>query len=240
MRLVPGDIATILVYEAGTEGTKSAETAVETVRRDLGVDRPLLVQYVDWLQAAVRGDFGHSYWQRRPASEIFGERFPRTMKLALLTLTLALGWSVPLAVASAVRQDTVIDYVARLLSVCDLSIPLFFTGALILFLLMRVFQWMPPLEYTPFFEDPIENLKLLIWPALAQAYYISAPITRLTRSLMLEVLREDCVRTERAKGRREWKVVYHHALRNVLIPPVTMVGDAVRDLTDVKLCGRES
>jgi len=223
MRLVPGDIATILVYEAGTEGTKSAEAAVERVRRELGLDRPLLVQYVDWLQAAVRGDFGYSYWERRPVSEILGERFPRTMELALLTLVLAMVWAVPLGVVSAVRQDSALDYVARLVSVSGLSIPLFFTGVLILFLLMRVFHWMPPLEYTPFFEDPMENLKQLIWPALAQAYYISAPITRLTRSLMLEVIREDYVRTARAKGLREWKVVYHHALRNVLIPLVTFV-----------------
>jgi len=107
-------------------------------------------------------------------SEILGERFPRTMELALLTLVLALVWAVPVEVVSAVRQDTVIDYVARLVSVSGLSIPLLFTGVLILFLLMRVFQWMPPREYTPFFEDPIENLKPLIWPALAQAYYISA------------------------------------------------------------------
>jgi len=171
-------------------------------------------------------------------SEILGERFPRTMELALLTLVLALVWAVPVEVVSAVRQDTVIDYVARLVSVSGLSIPLLFTGVLILFLLMRVFQWMPPREYTPFFEDPIENLKPLIWPALAQAYYISAPITRLTRSLMLEGLPEDYVRMARAKGLREWKVVYHHALRNVLIPLVTTVGDAVRDLTDVKLRGR--
>lgn len=223
MRLVPGDIATILVYEAGAEGARAAEAAVEKMRQDLGLDRPIVVQYADWLQAAMRGDFGYSYWERRPVSEILGERFPRTMELALLTIVLALIWAVPLGVVSAVRQDTAIDYVARVVSVSGLSIPLFFTGVLILFVLMRVFQWMPPLEYTPFFEDAVENLKQLIWPALAQAYYISAPITRLTRSLMLEVIREDYVRTARAKGLREWKVVYHHALRNVLIPLITFV-----------------
>jgi peptide/nickel transport system permease protein len=123
-----------------------------------------------------------------------------------------------------VRQDTAIDYLARLVSVSGLSIPAFFVGVLLLFFLVRFFRWMPPLEFTAFFEDPAENLKQLIWPALAEAYYISAPITRLTRSLMLEVIREDYVRTARAKGLREGVVVYHHALRNMLIPLVTFVG----------------
>jgi peptide/nickel transport system permease protein len=224
MRLVPGDIATILVYEAGTERAGAAEQAVQKIRRELGLDRPIPVQYADWLLAAVRGDFGYSYWERRPVSEILGERFPRTLQLALMTMVLALCWAVPLGITSAVRQDTAIDYLARLLSVSGLSIPAFFVGVLLLFFLVRFFQWMPPLEFTPLFDDPAANLKQLIWPALAEAYYISVPITRLTRSLMLEVIREDFVRTARAKGLPERLVVYRHALRNMLIPLVTFVG----------------
>jgi peptide/nickel transport system permease protein len=224
MRLVPGDIATILVYEAGTERAGAAEQAVQKMRRELGLDRPIPAQYADWLLAAVRGDFGYSYWERRPVSEILGERFPRTLQLALMTMVLALCWAVPLGITSAVRQDTALDYLARLLSVSSLSIPAFFVGVLLLFFLVRFFQWMPPLEFTPLFDDPAANLKQLIWPALAEAYYISAPITRLTRSLMLEVIREDFVRTARAKGLPERLVVYRHALRNMLIPLVTFVG----------------
>jgi peptide/nickel transport system permease protein len=223
MRLVPGDIATILVYEAGTERAGAAQQAVQKMRQELGLDRPMFWQYGDWVLGAIRGDFGYSYWERRPVHEILAERFPRTMELALMTMVLALCWSVPLGVISAVRQDTWSDYLARLLSVSGLSIPAFFVGVLMLFCLVRFFQWMPPLEFTAFFEDPTENLKQLIWPALAEAYYISAPITRLTRSLMLEVIREDYVRTARAKGLPERLVVYHHALRNVLIPLVTFV-----------------
>jgi peptide/nickel transport system permease protein len=224
MRLVPGDIATILVYEAGTERAGAAEQAVQKMRRELGLERPIPVQYADWLLAAVRGDFGYSYWERRPVSEILRERFPRTLQLALMTVVLALCWAVPLGITSAVRQDTALDYLARLVSISGLSIPAFFVGVLLLFFLVRFFQWMPPLEFTPLWDDPAANLRQLIWPALAEAYYISAPITRLTRSLMLEVIREDFVRTARAKGLPERLVVYRHALRNMLIPLVTFVG----------------
>jgi peptide/nickel transport system permease protein len=224
MRLVPGDIATILVYEAGTERAGAAQQAVQKMRRELGLDRSIAVQYASWLLGAIRGDFGYSYWERRPVSEILGERFPRTLELALITVVLALCWAVPLGITSAVRQDTALDYVARLVSVSGLSIPAFFVGVLLLFCLVRFFQWMPPLEFSPLWDDPAANLKQLIWPALAEAYYISAPITRLTRSLMLEVIREDFVRTARAKGLPERLVVYHHALRNMLIPLVTFVG----------------
>ena len=163
MRLVPGDIATILVYEAGTERAGAAQEAVQKMRQELGLDRPVLWQYVDWLLGAVRGDFGYSYWERRPVYEILRERFPRTLQLALMTLVFALCWSVPLGVISAVRQDSVIDYLARLVSVSGLSIPAFFVGVLTLFVLVRFFQWMPPLEFTAFFDDPTENLKQLIW-----------------------------------------------------------------------------
>lgn len=224
MRLVPGDIAAILVYEAGTERAGAAQEAVQKIRQELGLDRPVLVQYLDWLRRAVRGDFGYSYWERRPVSEIMRERFPRTLQLALMTVVLALCWSVPLGITSAVRQNTWSDYVVRLMSVSGLSIPAFFVGVLLLYFLVRFFRWMPPLEFTAFFDDPAQNLKQLIWPALAEAYYISAPITRLTRSMMLEVVREDYVRTARAKGLSERLVVYHHALRNMLIPLITFVG----------------
>jgi peptide/nickel transport system permease protein len=146
------------------------------------------------------------------------------MELAVLTMVLALVWSIPLGVISAVRQNTWADYVARVVAISGLSLPIFFTGVLILYLLVRFFRWLPPLEFASLLEDPRENLKQLIWPALAQAYYISAPIMRLTRSQMLEVVRQDYVRTARAKGLGERAVVYRHALRNSLLPVVTFVG----------------
>jgi peptide/nickel transport system permease protein len=200
MRLVPGDIAEILVYSAGTESSSVQQKQVREIRAELGLDRPVLVQYGLWLGNALRGDFGYSYTQRRPVMEILRERFPRSMELAVLTIVVAVVWAIPLGVVSAVRQNTWADYTVRMVSISGLSLPIFFTGVLILWALVRFFRWLPPLEFVSLFDDPAENLKQLVWPALAQAYYISAPITRLTRSQMLEVIRQDYVRTARAKG----------------------------------------
>ncbi len=224
MRLVPGDIAEILVYQTGSESSAVQKRQIEQIRRELGLDRPVLTQYLSWLAGTLRGDFGYSYSQRRPVSEILAERFPRSMELAAVTLLLAALWSIPLGVVSAVRQNTWLDYLVRVLSISGLSLPIFFTGVLILYLLVRVFRWLPPLEYVSLTEAPAENLKQLIWPALAQAYYISAPIMRLTRSQMLEVIRQDFVRTARAKGLGERVVMYRHALSNSLLPVVTFIG----------------
>ena len=224
MRLVPGDIAEILVYQSGSESSAIQQKQIRQIRQELGLDRPVVVQYLAWMGGALRGDFGQSYMQRRPVSDILRERFPRSMELALLTLAIAVVWAVPLGVVSAVRQNGALDYLARVVSLSGLSLPLFVTGALILYGLGRIFRWMPPLEFVSFTENPLENLKQLIWPALCQAYYISAPISRLTRSEMLEVIRQDYVRTARAKGLRERAVVYRHALRNSLLPVVTFIG----------------
>jgi len=224
MRLVPGDIAEILVYQTGSETSGVQQKQIQQIRQELGLNQPVVIQYLSWIGGALRGDFGKSYTQRRPVWDILRERFPRSMELAILTLALALVWAIPLGVISAVHQNRPIDYLARLASLSGLSLPLFVTGALILYGLVRVFHWIPPLEFVPFSESPVENLKQLIWPALAQAYYISAPITRLTRSQMLEVIRQDYVRTARAKGLAERAVVYRHALRNSLLPVVTFVG----------------
>jgi len=139
-------------------------------------------------------------------------------------LVLAALWAVPLGVVSAVRQDHWPDYLCRSLSISGLSVPIFFSGVLILFVLVRFFHWLPPLEYVSVWEDPARNLQKIIWPALAQAFYISAPITRLTRSQLLEVIREDYVRTARSKGLVEQLVIYRHALKNALLPVVTFTG----------------
>jgi peptide/nickel transport system permease protein len=224
MRLVPGDVAEILVYQAGTESSAVQQKHIQQIRRELGLDRPVVVQYLTWAAGAIRGDFGYSYSQRRPVTEILRERFPRSLELAVLTIVVAIAWAIPLGVVSAVRQNTWVDYLVRVVSISGLSLPLFFTGVLILYGLVRFFRWLPPLEFVSLTDDPLENLKHLIWPALAQAYYISAPITRLTRSQMLEVIRHDYVRTARAKGLPERGVVYRHALSNSLLPVVTFIG----------------
>jgi peptide/nickel transport system permease protein len=224
LRLVPGDIAEIIVYQAGAESASVQRKQVTEIRQELGLDRPIVVQYLAWLGSALRGDFGHSYIQQRPVTEILRERFPRSMQLAFLTLVAAVVWAVPLGVISAVRQNTWADYLVRVVSISGLSLPIFFTGVLVLWALVRFFGWLPPLEWVSFFDDPRENLKHLLFPTLAQAYYIAAPIMRLTRSQMLEVVRQDYVRTARAKGLADRAVVYRHALSNSLLPVVTFVG----------------
>ena len=224
MRLVPGDMAHILVYEAGTEFGKIAEKRVEKIRIEMGLDKPIIVQYLSWAVELLTVNFGYSYWERRPVSEILKERFPRSLQLASMTFILATLLGVPLGVYSAARQNTWADRFVRAFSISGLSIPLFFSGVLMLYLLVGVFNWMPPLEYTSFFEDPAENLRQLILPTVCQAFYVSAPIMRLTRSQMLEVIREDYIRTARSKGARESIVIYKHALRNALLPVVTFAG----------------
>ncbi len=224
MRLVPGDIAEIIVYQAGAESSSVQQRQVQEIRVELGLHRPVVMQYVVWLGNALRGDFGQSYIQKRPVIEILRERFPRSLELAFLTLLVAVVWAVPLGVISAVRQNTWADYVVRVVSISGLSLPIFFTGVLILWALVRFFRWLPPLEFVSFLDDPAENLKQLVWPTVAQAYYISAPIMRLTRSQMLEVVRHDYVRTARAKGLAERAVIYRHALSNSLLPVVTFIG----------------
>ena len=224
LRLVPGDIAEILVYQSGTESSAVQQKQVQQIRAELGLNRPVAIQYLVWLGDALRGDFGYSYTQRRPVSDILRERFPRSLELAVLTLLVAVVWAIPLGVISAARQNTWVDYTVRVVSISGLSLPIFFTGVLILWALVRFFRWLPPLEFVALTEDPLENLKQFVWPTLAQAYYISAPIMRLTRSQMLEVVRQDYVRTARAKGLGHYAVVYRHALSNSLLPVVTFIG----------------
>ena len=222
--LVPGDIAEILVGDAASIPASEVEEQIRQIRVELGLDKPYFSQYLIWMKGLVQGDFGESYWEKRPVSQILGERFPRSMELAIMTLIIAMLWAVPLGVISAVKQNTWTDYVVRVISISGLSLPLFLTGILILYVLIKFFQWLPPLEFQDLTSNPYENFQQMIWPALAQAFYISAPITRLTRSQMLDVIREDYVRTARAKGLRERVVVYNHALRNALLPVVTFIG----------------
>ncbi|MBI4083344.1 MAG: ABC transporter permease [Candidatus Lambdaproteobacteria bacterium] len=224
VRMVPGDIAEILAFDAGTERGAVVDENIRRIRAELGLDKPITIQYLGWIKDGLSGNFGFSYWEKRPVAEIIRERFPRSLELAALTLVIAVVWAVPLGVISAVRQNTWADYLVRVLSISGLSLPLFLTGILILYVLVRFFAWLPPLDFRDFTDQPLENLQQLIWPALAQAIYISAPITRLTRSQMLDVIREDYVRTARAKGLSERIVVYRHAFRNALLPVVTFIG----------------
>jgi peptide/nickel transport system permease protein len=222
MRLLPGDVA---LYILGSdESSEMNREALQRIRSELGLDKPLIVQYGEWVWKALRFDFGTSYWTRQPVIEELGRRYPMTANLAFLSLILGTLIAIPIGVLSAVRQDTLVDYGARIFTIAGLSIPSFWLAILIILGLVHYFKWLPPLDYAPFWVDPWLNFKQLIFPALATGYRLSAIGARMTRSSILEVLREDYVRTARAKGVLERGVVLRHALRNALLPVITIIG----------------
>ena len=218
LRLVPGNIADILVDSAGIADPKEkAKIAAE-----LGLDRPIFDQYLQWIGGLVRGDLGFAYVSERPALEEIAPRIPISAKLAGLALFFSVILGVPLGVISAVRQNSAIDYLLRIVSLSGLSLPSFWLGLLILMASVQWFGMIPIYTNEPrgFFDE----LLLLSIPAAAVGFRSSALIMRLTRSSMLEVLRQDYIRTARSKGASQTTVNYEHALRNALLPVVTIIG----------------
>jgi peptide/nickel transport system permease protein len=218
LRLVPGNIADILVDSAGIVDVKQKQK----IERELGLDRPIVVQYAQWIGGLARGDLGFAYVTEKPAIEEILPRIPVTAKLAVLALFFSVLFGLPLGVISAVRRNTTLDYVLRVISLSGLSLPSFWLGLLILMLFVKVFGWIPIYANTP--ATLWQELWLLSIPAAAVGFRSSALIMRLTRSSMLEVLRQDYVRTARAKGASDASVNYEHALRNAVLPVVTIVG----------------
>ena len=223
MRILPGDPAIMVLIGLEGEGTYTPGELAETQRR-LGTDRPLYEQYGRWIADAVRGDFGYSYFRNKAVSEDLKTRFPVTIQLTIMSLILAVVTAVPLGVVSAVHQDKWPDYAAKIFTVVGISLPTFWAGILLVFFLAQVFNWGAPLGYAKLWEDPLKNLQQLIFPALSLGYFNMAFTARITRSAMLEVLREDYIRTARAKGLAESLVLVRHALRNALLPVVTVAG----------------
>jgi peptide/nickel transport system permease protein len=222
MRLLPGDVA---LYILGSgESSEVNKEALQQIREDLGLDRPLIVQYGQWLWGAVRLDFGTSYWTRQPVIEELKRRYPITANLAVMSLILGTLIAIPVGVLSAVRQDTMADYASRVFVIAGLSLPNFWLAILVILGLVHYFKWLPPLDYAPFWVEPWQNFKQLVFPALITGYRLSAIGARMTRSSILEVLRDDYVRTARAKGLQELVVVLKHALRNALLPVITIIG----------------
>jgi len=219
MRIVPGDVVTLRYSQSGAV----PQEIIDRERQLLGLDKPLQEQFVEWMGQIVRLDFGTSLWTDRPVTEEVATRLGITVELAILAALIATSLAVPLGVIAAVKQDTWVDYVIRVVSIGGLAFPSFWLGILMILALVVWFQWAPPLIFVPLWKDPVENLAQLIWPALAVGYRYSAVATRMTRSSVLEVLREDYVRTARAKGLRELPVVIRHALRNSLLPVVTVI-----------------
>ena len=218
MRLVPGDVVALRYA-----GAPVPQEIIDQERRVLGLDKPIHEQFIDWMGDLARFDLGTSLWTGRPVVEEVMLRVGLTLELAILAALLGIALAIPLGVAAAVKQDTWIDYAIRVFSIGGIAMPSFWIGILLILLLLTTFQWSPPLTFTPLWEDPVANLSQLIWPALTVGYRYSAVAMRMTRSAVLEVLREDYVRTARAKGVMERRVIVGHALRNSLLPVVTVI-----------------
>jgi len=222
MRVVPGDIA--YAFLAGEEGAAAIDPAsLEQLRLELGLLDPLPIQYLKWVSGVVRGDLGTSMWNKAPVAEEILARFPISAQLAIMAIIIGFSAGLALGVLSALNHDRWIDNVARLVAINQLAIPAFWQGLMIILFTVRVFTWMPPLGYNPFWEDPIRSMTQLIFPAAVVGSNLMAIVARMTRSTMLEVMREDYVRTARAKGLLNRTVIVRHVMRNAMIPVVTIV-----------------
>ena len=220
MRLIPGDVIDLMLAQNDIV-TGQDRAKIEAA---LGLDQPVYVQYFRWIGDALTGDLGSSLWQNVPVTDQLLVSLPITFELGLLALIVALSVSIPIGVYSAMRQDTAGDYLARSFSLVMLAIPSFWLGTLVMVFPSVWWRWAPELEYIPFFDDPIANLKHMIIPAILLGLSMSAVTMRMTRTMMLEVMRQDYIRTARAKGVGEKLLVMRHALRNGLIPVITLIG----------------
>lgn len=220
VRVLPGDAAVMLT---GGESTAS-EADLAVIRKNLGLDQPLVVQYADWAKKAVAFDFGNSLRTGNPVTTDIGRRLPYTAEIIVLAMLLAIVLGIPVGVICAQFVGSRIDRTLQAVSIFGLAAPSFWVGILIILGLVTFFKWSAPLFWEPFWVSPLQSLSQLIWPALAAGLRQTALIVRMTRSVMLEVLSEDYIRTARAKGLSERTVVFHHGLRNALLPVVTLIG----------------
>jgi len=220
MRVVPGDIVELRF--AGESAFAQKEN-LDKERARLGLDRPLWEQFLTWMLGIVRLDFGTSMWTGAPIMEEIKLRAALSFQLAVMATIIAVVLAIPLGVVAALKQDTWVDYAVRIFSIAGLATPSFWLGIVFILLLLIVFKWLPPMVYTPFWVNPWQNMLQLIWPALAVGYRYSAVATRMTRSAMLEVLREDYIRTARAKGLWLKLILSRHALKNAMLPVLAVV-----------------
>jgi peptide/nickel transport system permease protein len=218
VHLIPGDVAQILL------GTSATDQQIETLRRTFGLDRPLPLQYVDWLSHIVRGDFGVSFRTNRPVLPDLVSRFGVTLQLTIVSMVIALVVAIPLGVISAANRGRTSDSVSRVVALLGLSIPNFWLGTLLILFVSLVLHWLPPVGFVSLLDNPWLGIQTLILPALALGTAVAAFIMRMVRSSLLEVLRQDYVRTAYAKGLPDRTVLYRHALKNAFIPVLTVIG----------------
>jgi peptide/nickel transport system permease protein len=221
MRVIPGDVALLIL---GGDSGQIDQRQLTAMRQKLGLDQSLLVQFGTWLWGIVRLDFGNSLWTGQPVIQELLIRLPLSLQLALFATIVSVIIAIPLGMLAAVRQDTWVDYAVRVFSIGGLAMPGFWIGILTILALVIFFGWGPPLEFTPPWVDPWANFQMMVWPVVTVGYRFSAVTTRMTRSTVLEVLREDYIRTAWAKGLRDRAVVIRHALKNAMLPVITLIG----------------
>jgi len=227
MRLIPGDIC---VVRLASGGGRFDQHAVDLCHTDLGLDRSMFTQFLDFLLGFFRLDFGPSMWTGKPVTYEIATRLPVSIEVALLATVIAIAFAIPLGTISALKQNTWVDIVVRTFAIAGIATPSFWLGIVSLLFILDLTHaisgtaWMPPIDYVPIWQDPLRNLAVVILPALTVGYRYSAVTMRMTRSAMLEVMREDYIRTARAKGLLERLVINRHALKNALLPVVTLIG----------------
>ena len=221
IRVMPGDV---VVVKLRADGAQVTEETIQAERKRLGLDKPIAAQFVDYMVGLAQLDLGKSLWTGESVGREIAIRFPVTFQVSIMATLIAVMIAIPLGTLAAVYRDTWVDNVIRVVAVSGLAIPGFWLGMLIILGLLAFFNWLPKIGYVSIFDDPITNLSALIWPALSVGYRYAAVVTRLMRSALLEVMREDYIRTARAKGVYQSLVIRRHAVRNALLPVVTVIG----------------
>ena len=222
VRLIPGDVIDLIMEEHMFETKRGREVNIEAIKGRLGLDLPIHVQYGRWIGDVFRGDLGESMWTDRPVTEELRNRLPVSLELGILGIIVGLIIAVPVGIYSAIRQDTVGDYLGRSFAILCIAVPNFWVATMVIVFPSIWWQWTPPLEYIPLADNPIENFKQFIIPAAILGMVLSGYTMRMTRTMMLEVLRQDYIRTAWSKGLRERVVIVRHALKNALIPVVSI------------------
>jgi peptide/nickel transport system permease protein len=222
VRMIPGDVIDLMLSQNDISANKMSRLQLESA---LGLDTPVHIQYAKWLgDIVLHGSLGKSLWQGTPVTELLAQRMPVTFELGVLALAVALTIALPVGILAAIRQDTLGDYIGRSFSILMLAVPGFWMGTLVMVFPSIWWGWSPEIKYTSFWQSPVQNLTQMIVPAIILGSALSAVTMRMTRTMMLEVLRQDYIRTAWAKGLNERLVVIRHALRNALIPVVTLIG----------------
>jgi peptide/nickel transport system permease protein len=224
MRVLPGDPVRMMLVGQGGSGVVLSAEEVEQIRTDLGLNRPLAVQYFSWMKDVLTGNLGHSFWREESIGEMIARKVPITFEIAVLAIVVGLLIGLPVGVASAVWRNSLFDNIIRSISTFFIAVPSFWLGIVFILVTVRAFLWRPPLITAYLWDDPVENLQIVIGPAITVGLGIAAILARFTRSAMLEVLQEDYIRTAWAKGLARRKVIWPHALKNALLPVVTATG----------------